>query len=84
MLLLIRHHTLARYAGYSAPLLVLIAWVGWAQTGQTAARDQAPATAPQTAEVLPSYERQNVVSVELAGQPDLNTQDSSIDQATCE
>jgi hypothetical protein len=36
------------------------------QTGQTAARDQAPATAPQMAEVLPSYEGQNVVSVEPA------------------
>src|ERR1700751_1637967 len=73
MLPLIRHHTLVRYAGYSGALLVLLAWVGWAQPAQPAARDQAPATAPQTAEVLPSYEGQNVVSIELAGQPDLNT-----------
>ena len=31
---------------------------------------QVPATAPQVREVLPSYEGQNVVSVEIAGRPD--------------
>lgn len=40
---------------------------GWAQT-------QVPATAPQVQEVLPSYEGQNVVSVEIAGRPDLDQQ----------
>jgi outer membrane protein insertion porin family len=39
----------------------------WAQT-------QVPATAPQVQEVLPSYEGQNVVSVEIAGRPDLDQQ----------
>jgi outer membrane protein insertion porin family len=38
---------------------------GWAQT-------QVPATAPQVQEVVPSYEGQNVVSVEIAGRPDLD------------
>ncbi len=32
-----------------------------------------PKTAPQTKQVLPSYEGQRVTSVELAGQPDINT-----------
>jgi len=40
----------------------------WAQTD---AKQQAPKTAPQVQEVLPSYEGQNVVSVEVAGRPDL-------------
>ncbi len=35
---------------------------------------QVPATAPQVREVLPSYEGQNVVSVEIAGRPDLDQQ----------
>jgi outer membrane protein insertion porin family len=43
-----------------------------AQTGQTATPQQAPRTAPQVEKVLPSYEGQNVTSVELAGQPNLN------------
>lgn len=33
---------------------------------------QAPQTAPQVSRTLPSYEGQNVTSVELAGQPDLD------------
>jgi outer membrane protein insertion porin family len=74
MLPRVPHHTLVRYAGYLA-LLFLITWSGWAQTGQTASRDQAPATAPQTAGVLPFYEGQNVVSVELAGRPDQDTKE---------
>jgi outer membrane protein assembly factor BamA len=44
-----------------------------AQTGATSTPQQAPRTAPQVREVLPSYEGQNVTSVELAGQPDLDT-----------
>jgi outer membrane protein insertion porin family len=35
---------------------------------------QSPKTAPQVKEVLPSYEGQNVTSMELAGQPGLDTQ----------
>ena len=53
---------------------MLLGWIlfvpvvaGWAQT-------QVPATAPQVQEVLPSYEGQNVVSVEIAGRPDLDQQ----------
>jgi len=45
-----------------------------AQTGPTATPEQAPKTAPQVQEVLPSYEGQNVTSLELAGQPELNVQ----------
>src|SRR5689334_19744910 len=36
---------------------------------------QTPKTAPQVKEVLPSYEGQNVTSVELAGQPNVDTKD---------
>ena len=36
------------------------------------AQTQVPATAPQVREVLPSYEGQNVASVEIAGQPALD------------
>src|SRR5882724_38859 len=36
------------------------------------AQTQVPATAPQVQEVLPSYEGQNVASVEIAGRPDLD------------
>src|SRR2546423_14082801 len=41
--------------------------------GQNAA-DQAPKTAPQVQEILPSYEGQRVAAVELAGQPDLDSE----------
>jgi outer membrane protein insertion porin family len=47
----------------------------FAQTGPTAAPQQAPRTAPQVLATLPSYEGQNVTSVELAGQPGLNITD---------
>ncbi len=43
------------------------------QTGPTATPPQAPRTAPQVKEILPSYEGQKVTSVELAGQPQLDT-----------
>ena len=46
-----------------------------AQTGPTASPQQAPRTAPQVLETLPSYEGQNVTTVELAGQPGLNIAD---------
>ena len=39
---------------------------------QTPAKQQAPRTAPQVQEILPAYEGQNVVSVEVAGRPNLN------------
>ena len=38
------------------------------------ASDQAPKTAPQVQEILPSYEGQRVAAVEIAGQPELNTE----------
>lgn len=43
-----------------------------AQTGPTAQPQQAPRTAPQVEQVLPSYEGQKVTTVELAGQPNLD------------
>src|SRR5437868_15518952 len=55
-----------------AAVLLLPAGTG-AQTGPTAQPQQAPRTAPQVQQVIPSYEGQNVSSVELAGRPDLNT-----------
>src|ERR1700693_2354881 len=39
------------------------------------AQTQVPATAPQVREVLPLYEGQTVVSVEIAGRPDLDQQE---------
>ncbi len=50
---------------------------GQAQTQRPANQrpaNQVPATAPQVQEVLPSYEGQNVVSIEIAGRPDLDQQ----------
>src|SRR5438270_7771529 len=44
-----------------------------AQTTPTQSPSQTPKTAPQVAKVLPSYEGQKVSSVELAGQPNVNT-----------
>jgi outer membrane protein assembly complex protein YaeT len=41
------------------------------QQTPTLSAEEAPQTAPQTQQVLPSYERQRVYSVELAGRPDL-------------
>ena len=55
----------------STPVL-LTALAMSAQTGPTATPGQAPRTAPQVKKVLPSYEGQNVTTIELAGQPDLN------------
>ena len=42
------------------------------QSGPTTPASQAPRTAPQTKEILASYEGQKVLSVELAGHPELN------------
>src|SRR3954468_16613000 len=46
-----------------------------AQSGPTATPQQAPRTAPQVMATLPSYEGQNVTTVELAGQPGLRFAD---------
>ncbi|MGA8312968.1 MAG: POTRA domain-containing protein, partial [Terriglobales bacterium] len=43
-------------------------------TTSAEAQTQVPATAPQVKEVLPSYEGQTVVSIEIAGRPDLDQQ----------
>lgn len=43
-----------------------------AQSGPTTSPQQAPKTAPQVERILPAYEGQNVTSVELAGQPDID------------
>jgi outer membrane protein insertion porin family len=40
--------------------------------GQSSAQKQAPATAPQVQEVLPSYEGQKVAAMEVVGQPGLD------------
>ncbi len=45
-----------------------------AQTTPTQQPQQTPKTAPQVEQVLPSYEGQTVTSVELAGHPDLDTE----------
>src|SRR5689334_12805549 len=57
----------------SIPVL-LISFGMRGQTGPTATPEQAPKTAPQVRQVLPSYEGQHVTTVELAGQPELNPQ----------
>jgi outer membrane protein assembly factor BamA len=53
-------------------LAVVFAWAQQATPSPTQHPSQAPKTAPQVARTLPSYEGQNVTSVELAGQPDLD------------
>ena len=53
-------------------LLLLASTIGWTQDKQTTS-EQSPKTAPSTAQILSSYEGQNVVSVEIAGHPELNT-----------
>ena len=62
----------AALAALAASVFLLGSGFG-GQSGPTAAPPQAPQTAPQLKQVLPSYEGQKVVSVELAGQPELNT-----------
>lgn len=54
-------------------LLILLRLPLSAQTGPTATPQQAPKTAPEIEQVLPSYEGQTVSSVELAGRPTLDT-----------
>jgi outer membrane protein assembly factor BamA len=71
---------------YAAVLSVVMSATSPAQTVQTVkppdyqnkptptqAPTETPKTAPQVKEVLPSYEGQQVTSVEIAGQPDVDT-----------
>jgi outer membrane protein insertion porin family len=51
---------------------LLLGGMLWAPVVTTTAQEQVPATAPQVQQVLPSYDGQNVVSVEIAGRPDLD------------
>jgi outer membrane protein insertion porin family len=70
-----RHQTTVLTVGRIAvaALLTCVAGVVAAQTGPTASRNQGTRTAPQTEDVLSSYEGQKVLAVEFAGQPELNT-----------
>jgi outer membrane protein assembly factor BamA len=54
-------------------LTLFIASISGAQQTPTQSPQQTPRTAPQVQETLPTYEGQNVSSVELAGRPDLDT-----------
>jgi outer membrane protein insertion porin family len=56
----------------SASLGLLLCGLLFTPATSADAQTQVPTTAPQVQEVLPSYEGQNVVSVEIAGRPDLN------------
>jgi outer membrane protein insertion porin family len=53
------------------PLIVLTLF-GFPGAAQNSSQKELPKTAPQVQEVLPSYEGQNVVSLELAGRPGLD------------
>jgi outer membrane protein insertion porin family len=60
-----------------ATILLVQIWQipAWTQdSAQKPAKEHIPATAPQVREVLPSYEGQQVTSVEIAGRPDLQQQ----------
>ena len=73
-----------RRASFSCNLLILIAVAvagGKLSAAQTTApaAEQAPKTAPQTSQILNSFEGQNVTAVEIAGHPELDaTQFSSL------
>src|SRR5438874_2790462 len=70
-LILCSHRCLWRVA-CAVLLVLLVPDAARGQTTPTQRPPQLPKTAPQVAQVLPSYEGQNVASVELAGQPDLD------------
>jgi len=53
----------------------LVAFLAAPGVAQEKAAQQTPQTAPQVKEVLPSYEGQHVVAVELAGRPGLDEED---------
>src|SRR5207248_2550136 len=63
--------TSASISGFA--LLCMLSAAALAQTTPTQSPGQTPKTAPQVAQVLPSYEGQNVSIVEIAGQPNLDT-----------
>lgn len=58
-----------------AVIILQLACFARAQTGAPAKPAQTPQTAPETKQILPSYEGQNVSSVELAGRPNLDARD---------
>lgn len=62
-------HRLANFA-----LLFVLCVPSLPQATPSQSPSQTPKTAPQVKQVLPSYEGQNVSSIELAGRPDLDTQ----------
>lgn len=66
-----RARHLTRLLLFGVVLIALAASIS-GQQSPSAADQQAPATSPETTELLPSYEGQTVSSVELAGRPDLN------------
>src|SRR5882757_2016560 len=59
----------ARFSSVAGAILLIVRLL---LAGTVVAQTQTPATAPQVRDVLPSYEGQAVVSVELAGRPDLD------------
>src|SRR5689334_13802418 len=59
-------------AGALAAGAGMLVCMAHAQQQPPAAKEQAPRTAPQVEEVLPLYEGQKVVTVEVAGRADLN------------
>ena len=65
-----RQTSLIRFASLRLLLCSLLLTSAASADAQT----QVPATAPQVQEVLPSYEGQSVLSVEIAGRPDLEQQ----------
>jgi len=69
---LLRRFTFELYRCAALLDLLLCASFFFAQTGPTAIPAQTPKTAPQIQQVLPSYEGQNVSSVELAGHPEMD------------
>jgi len=61
-----------RFPSTPAAILPVIVGLLFASIAVAQTQTQTPATAPQVRDVLPSYEGQPVVSVELAGRPDLD------------
>src|SRR6266700_5618985 len=64
--------TFVRFSSASAAILLVIVRLLFATVALAQTQTQTPATAPQVREVLPSYEGQTAISVELAGRPDLD------------
>ncbi len=60
--------------GGEVVLILAIVLSARGQQTPTLKPQQAPRTAPQVKQILPSYEGQNVATVELAGHPELNVQ----------